>query len=150
MELKSRTYEELVLDLKIISKIKPYEKLYIEDNKISIDNTYYLSFIYRYLYNQTRDLTISYLETLNVDLTLKLNEILTKTCNENNNENIITDNPSNVLVNLSHDLTLCNIGLKNLIISYNNDEYIKSKIEILINNFEIKIRKISDILKINN
>ena len=55
----------------------------------------------------------------------------------------------NILLNLSHDLNLSLIGLNNLINTYAGDECSISKIEMIINNFELKIRKITNILKVN-
>jgi hypothetical protein len=55
----------------------------------------------------------------------------------------------NILLNLSHDLNLSLIGLNNLINTYAGDECSISKIEMIIKNFELKIRKITNILKVN-
>ena len=55
----------------------------------------------------------------------------------------------NILLNLSQDLSLSLVGLNNLINTYITDEYTISKIEIIIYSIELKIRKISNVLKIN-
>ncbi len=51
MEDNKINLNDLILDLKIISKIKPNNKLIIENNKIYIDDSYYFASILRYFYN---------------------------------------------------------------------------------------------------
>jgi hypothetical protein len=146
MEDNKINLNDLILDLKIISKIKPNNKLIIENNKIYIDDSYYFASILRYFYNQNRNSSIEYIEKLNENLEIEINDIIINKKNENN---ILKDNPSNILVNLSHDLTQAVNGLKNLILTYSNDNFLISKIEMINYNFELKIRKISEILKVN-
>ena len=137
--------KDIILDLKIISKIKPYNKLIIQEKKLLIDDTFFFTGIIRYYKNQNREKTIEYVEEINKNLELKINNII---LNKDATDNILKDHPSNILVNLSHDLTQAVNGLKNLIITYYNDNCLISKIEIIIYNFELKIRKISELLKI--
>jgi len=141
----NKKLNDFILDLKIISKIKPGNKLYVVENNIFIDDYYYLAGIVRFFTNQTRNDTIKYIEKLNKDLEREINNILEKKTTSNN---LLDDNPSNVLVNLSHDLTQGINGLKNLSLSYASDNFTLSKIEMIIYNFELKIRKISEVLKI--
>ena len=141
----TKSYDDLILDLKIIAKIKPFNKLIVSFNKLFIDESYYFSSFIRYLNNQNRNQGILYIESINVELEKHINKIIE---HKNLDKNILQDNPSSILVNLSHDLTLATKGLKNLILSYCSDNYIVSKIEIIISNFELKIKKISEILLI--
>jgi len=136
---------DLILDLKIISKIKPNNKLLITNNKLLIDDSYMLNGLIRYYKNQNRENTIEYIQNLNKNLEDEINKII---LNKDVEDNILKDNPSNILVNLSHDLTQAVNGLKNLILTYNSDNFLVSKIEMIIYNFELKIRKICEILKI--
>tara|TARA_B100000886_G_scaffold339686_1_gene305874 strand:- start:1170 stop:1616 length:447 start_codon:yes stop_codon:yes gene_type:complete len=136
---------DLILDLKIISKIKPNNKLLIINDKLLIDDAYFLNGLIRYYKNQNRENTIEYIQNLNKNLEDEINKII---LNKDVEDNILRDNPSNILVNLSHDLTQAVNGLKNLILTYNSDNFLVSKIEMIIYNFELKIRKICEILKI--
>jgi len=52
-------------------------------------------------------------------------------------------------LNLSRNLNLSLVGLNNLINTYNGDEYTISKIEMIIQNFELKILKITNYLNVN-
>ena len=83
------------------------------------------------------------METLDSQITLKIEEIV-----QSNNNNMFLNSKENILLNLSHNLNLSLIGLNNLINTYSTDEYTIAKIELIINNFELKIRKISNILKV--
>ncbi len=67
---------------------------------------------------------------------------------ENNSDKFL-NSKENILLNLNQDLNLSLVGLNNLINTYSGDEYSISKIEMIINSFDLKIRKITNILKVN-
>ena len=138
------TLDSLILNLKIISKIKPGYKLSVKDNlEIYIDTSYLQSF-YRIFSDNSRDITTNFLEILDIQITQKIEEII-----KTKNEEMFLNSKENILLNLNHNLSLSLVGLNNLINTYSPDEYTISKIEMTINNFELKIRKISNILKVN-
>jgi len=144
---KQPTFEKLTLNLKIISKLKPGYKLSLKesnenDSNIYIDNSYF-QYFYRLFSDNSRQTTITFLEKLDNQISIKIENLL----NEDNNH-MFLNSKENILLNLSHDLTLSLIGLNNLINTYVGDEYTISKIEMIINNFELKIRKITNILKV--
>ena len=151
--------ETLILNLKIISKLKPGYKLSLKEsnnnnnnnnnnekdnsNNVYIDNSYF-QYFKRILSDNSRQTTIDFLENLDCNISKKIENLL----NENNND-MFLNSKENILLNLSHDLNLSLIGLNNLINTYIGDEYTVSKIEMIIKNFELKIRKITNILKVN-
>lgn len=143
--------DSLILNLKIISKLKPGYKLSIKENvnkfnELYIDNSY-LQYFYRIISYDSRETTILFLEKLDEEIS-KIIQKLVKTENDNS-INFLNSN-ENLLLNISHNLNLSIEGLSNLINTYLYDEYAISKIEIIKNNFELKIRKISNIFKIEN
>ena len=142
--------DSLILNLKIISKVKPGYKLSIKQNNGQVNDVYidnsYLQYLYRMFSDNSRDHTTKFLEMLDKEITKKIEELV----KEENDSNMFLDSKENILLNLSHNLNLSLVGLNNLINTYANDEYTISKIEMIINNFELKIRKISNILKLNN
>ena len=99
------------------------------------------------LSDNSRDNTIKFLEELDKEITKKI-ECIVK-IEDYNYSNMFLNSKENILLDLSHNLNLSLVGLNNLINTYVNDEYTISKIEMIINNFELKIRKISNILKVN-
>ena len=162
--------DTLILNLKIISKLKPGYKLSlkknvknneennekingatngeinVEINDLYIDNSYF-QYLYRIFSDNSREHTTKFLETLDNEITKKIEELVKK---ENyGDSDMFLNTKENILLNLSHNLNLSLVGLNNLINTYANDDYVISKIEMIINNFELKIRKISNILKVN-
>ena len=143
--------DSLILNLKIISKLKPGYKLSIKDNNGEVNDVYidtsYLQYLYRMFSDNSRDHTTKFLEVLDKEITKKIEELVDE--EYHNDSNMFLNSIENILLNLSHNLNLSLVGLNNLINTYVNDEYTISKIEMVINNFELKIRKISNILKVN-
>lgn len=139
--------ETIILNLKIIAKIEIGNKLCINEKNIFIDNTYFQS-IYRYFNENSRFKTIEFLEYLDKEISVKIENILN---NKNNPElDLFLNTRESILVDLNHNIQISLVGLKNLKETYNDDQYTKSKIEIIINSFELKIKKISNIFVVNN
>ena len=142
----TKTLDDFILDLKILSKIKSGQKLSLgENNNIYID-TSYLQYFYRLFGDSSRNSTIEYLEILDKNISAKIETIIN---NQEQKIDLFLDSKENILLNISHNLSLSLVGLNNLINTYISDELIVSKLEMLIHNFELKIRKISNLLKIN-
>ena len=148
IDITFKNINDLILDLKIISKLKPSDKLSIINNKITIDSSY-LSGFYRFWSNDSREKTIKYLYDIDINLTIEIGKLIESMNNYDSNLNFFIDDPSNILINLSHDLCLSLTGINNLKLTYVNDDYIKSKFEILINNITLKIKKIARLLHVN-
>ena len=166
-ERNEEVLQNLVLNLKVIAKVKPNDKLNVDisNNKIYIDNNYYTQGFIRYYNSDSRAKTLSFLEELDKNLNKEINSLINNLNKKNNtinkshliNEqsdlssqnNYLSDEPSNILINLSHDLKQSVGGINNLILTYIEDEYIKSKLEILVININLKITKISSLLKLS-
>ena len=144
--------DSLILHLKIISKLKPGYKLSVKKNDKNFSEIYIDTSILQYLYRiysyNSRNNTIIFLELLDKEITKKIEELVIKEISDD--FYMFLNSKENILLNLSHNLNLSLVGLNNLINTYSDDEYTVSNIEILMNNFELKIRKISNILKVNN
>ena len=136
--------DNIVLNLKILSKLKENYKLNVNGKNLSINNSYIPS-ITRYLNDDSREGTILFLESLDKLIKNKIEKIV----EENSDSNMFLTSKENILLQISHNLTISLVGLNNLIKTYSSDELTTSKIEIIINNFDLKIKKISNILKLN-
>lgn len=134
----------ILLNLKVLGKIKTGHKLSIVDNNISIDNTYIQS-INRWYNNNSRNETVKFLENLDEKITKKIEELL-----EIDNSSLFLDTRETLLLDLNHHLKTSIDGLRNLISTYQADELIISNLELILNNFNLKIKKISNIIKVNN
>lgn len=147
---KDINFDKLILNLKIISKLKPGYKLSLKENNGEICDIYidtsYFQYIYRIFSDNSRDNTTNFLEILDKEIAKKIEDLVKENYTDSN---MFLNSKENILLNLSHNLNLSLVGLNNLINTYVNDEYTISKIEMIINNFELKIRKISNILKVN-
>lgn len=149
-KVKEASLETLILNLKIISKVKPgyklslkeYDNLEENNSNVYIDNSY-LQYFYRIFSDNSRYATINFLKNLDINISKKIENLLSE-----KNSDMFLNSKENILLNLSHDLNLSLIGLNNLINTYSGDEYTISKLEMIIKNFELKIRKITNILKV--
>ena len=121
----------ILSNLTLLSKVQKYEKLIIKkrQNKgdinfeIQIDNSY-LPSIKRFFYGDDRDKTIEYLNKL-------INCGIEKYNEEKNKDNKIAMNKIASLLESSK------LGLSNLKITYNTDQSITSKIDIIIDTIDV-------------
>jgi hypothetical protein len=121
----------ILSNLTLLSKVQKYEKLIIKkrQNKndinfeIQIDNSY-LPSIKRFLYGNDRDKTIEYLNKL-------INYGIEKYNEEKKKDNKIGMNKIASLLESSK------LGLSNLKITYNTDQSITSKIDIIIDTIDV-------------
>lgn len=142
-EEKEKELSDYILDLKVLSKIQVSNKLSIKESHINIDDSYFQC-INRYINNDSRESSIKYIEDINARIDSEIEKIL----NENTENSHLKDTPSNLLMNISQNLTLAIQGIRNLIITYADDNFNKSKLEIIIDKFQLKITKISEYIQI--
>jgi len=151
IENVNKTYDDYILNLKIISKLRDNDKLSIQNEELTIDYSY-VPFLSRFFRDDSRIHTINYLKKLDVELNGLIENIMSidNECNKKLKENKIKESSTDKLLNLSYNLSLSLAGLQKLRITYSNDDYIVSLLEILIGNFELKIRKISELLQLHS
>ena len=149
IENVNKTYDDYILNLKIISKLRDNDKLSIQNEELTIDYSY-VPFLSRFFRDDSRIHTINYLKKLDVELNALIENIMSidYESNKKSKENRIKESSTDKLLNLSYNLSLSLVGLQKLRITYSNDDYIVSLLEILIGNFELKIRKISELLQL--
>lgn len=137
-------YNNIINNLKIISEIKTYDKLYIQNKNLYIDySLYVLQSIIRWVYYINRNDGINYIKSiiknvlkLKEQLTLRLNQIKKKLKKSKFRTTIrlqIKNNLINYINTINKELKLNIKGLENLKITYSDDnEYIAS-INLIIN-----------------
>jgi len=163
--------QNILINLNIISKIKPNDKIYINtDNYMSIEHDSALQGIFRFIYNNSRTKNLnnlnsfylsvySYIEdTMNSKYLLvsdKNGQLLSDINIDQNLKNIYlldykcyleNDNFINVynnLVELNHYLKLSITGLENLKKTYISDVVTVSKLDIIINDIETNMKRIN-------
>ena len=140
----------ILINLNIISKIKPNDKIYMNsDNYMSIEQDSAFQGIFRFIFNNSRtknlnNLNYFYTSVYNcIDDTINSKYLLL--CNDNHNCDIENENFVNIynnLIELNHYLKLSLIGLENLKKTYISDVVTISKLDIIINDAETYIKKI--------
>jgi hypothetical protein len=148
--------QNILINLNILSKIKPYDKIYInKDNLITIEYNSIFQGIMRFFYNNSREKNLTNLTTFYQSVYCILDELLNSQYlnNENINTFIEEDNDEfnkvlNNLKKINHYLELSLGGINNLKKTYNSDIVTDSKLDIIINNTELYIDKINK--KINS
>lgn len=157
IKITDQIIEEVLYKLKIISHLNKGDKLYCSNNNIFIDNSYIPS-ISRYINNQNRNNTISFITDCieNViyitdfiyknELSVKKNikEKDTRTIN-----NFFKESNDKVLKKIYIALSNTIDGLNNLKLTYNDDLSIKTIIDLLLQKINTRIHKIDNILIIS-
>jgi hypothetical protein len=150
--------QNILINLNILSKIKPYDKIYInKDNLITIEYNSILQGFFRFIYNNGREKNINNLNNFyNTVFDLIDDTLNSYYLQSNNNIDINNDDFIKVYSNLTkinYYLHLSLDGLNNLKTTYHEDIVSDSKLEIIINNVESylsKIKKKIDLINISN
>jgi hypothetical protein len=141
------TIEEIHLNFKTLGRIKEHDKMYLRDSKfLEVDDSY-LQMVSRTVKNvvwngYNREDIIDFLLHL-TEQTMKLCDTLMGTlkCNYEGKENT-----KNILTNLLIDMEQSIIGLQKNKITYYNDNAILTRLDMIIDKFDKKIREIRDFL----
>jgi len=117
------TIDNIILNLKMLSQIKPNDKLYTEEGQIRIDTPKLMQGIFRWFNDYSRSKTMSDLDTL-IDNTLLFvkNNIKIENRTEEDNRHC-----QKILVEVSKSVS----GIQNLKITYSDDTFIQSKLEVI-------------------
>lgn len=143
-----KTCDNILLNLKIISQIKEYEKLNTYNDELSIDQTYFQLFTRKY-YNNNRVNSITMIEDI-VEETLNITDkTLNIDSNNKSKSNILDEEPSQLLHRYVLEMTNAIKGLDNLKKTYKDDVFILSKLDLLIEKLNTRVNKVSKILIIN-
>lgn len=139
--------QNILINLNILSKIKPYDKIYIsKDNLITIEYNSIFQGFFRFIYNNGREKNITNLNTFYNSVFNLIDEMLNSYYIQiNNNLDIESDDFIKTFTNLkklNFYLKSSLEGLENLRKTYNYDIVTDSKLEIIINNIDSYLLKI--------
>ena len=139
------TIDQILTNLKIISKIKKGEKIITANNTImEIDNRYF-QWARRWWEQNSR---ISTVEFFNKILERAF-QIIDDTYNNKDKENYyFNEENSRILQKFSLELNNSCQGINNLKETYTDDETIKSQLDIITEKINIRIEKIQKVLTI--
>jgi hypothetical protein len=124
-------FMDLMTNLKLISHLKENDKLTHTEVKMEIDTRYYLQGIRRWLYGDSREETIKY-----IDRIIRSADVISDKFIKSKSD----DDKYNLKL-LTEDLIACRNGLNNLKITYNEDKLFISTIENFIEKIKIRINK---------
>lgn len=167
--------QNILINLNIISKIKPNDKICMStDNYMSIEHDSMFQGIYRYICNNSRNKNINNLNSFYLSVYKYIDDILnskylfisdnkySKDINQLTLYNLYVNNYKHYFEN-DHFITIYNnlleldnylnssiIGLENLKKTYISDVVTISKLDIIINDIELYIKKINKKLEYIN
>ena len=133
--------EDAVLNLKMLSQIKPFDKLYMEDNLLKIDTPTIFQGIFRWYKDYSRINTTD-------DLDIIINNVIDITDNLLGKENVSKEENTlcqQILIDINNALK----GLSNLKITYKDDTFISSKLDIIKDKLKARKDKIIGLMKVD-
>jgi hypothetical protein len=158
----SQLSEQVLTNLKILAQVKPNDKLTQDGNLLVIDTPYWGQGTLRWWKADSRVESLNFIEKI-VNNTFKLIENIYSVEFKGNNKDIennyyykhslpkdyFKSENSQQLLNFSTELTNTIKGLENLKLTYHKDISVCSKIDVVIEKINIRIRKISSLLTVN-
>ena len=131
---EDQVYDNIIFELKLLSKIKKTDKLTTSGEKLGIDNNGYLQGVYRAYYGDSREATLERIEKLCENSFKFLNTTLK---NAQNNRGMVfsvhqKNNINEQLKQMWLEMSGAIKGLENLKITYQDDASIESRIDLCI------------------
>lgn len=144
-EKVAMTIDQILTNLKIISKIKKGEKIITTNNMImEIDNRYF-QWARRWWEQNSRISTVDFFNKI----LERAFQIIDDTYNNKDKENYyFNEENSRILQKFSLELNNSCQGLNNLKETYTDDETVKSQLDIMTEKINIRIEKIQKVLTI--
>ena len=145
--------EMILLNLKIISQIKENEKLNINIDQLSIDNSKCQFFTRAYYGNSRENTTIMIENIINNALSstdkILLDAVSNDDVKDDKRDEILREDPSQLLHRYLLVMSNSIKGLENLKVTYKDDVSVKSKLDLIIEKIKTRIEKINKVLTIN-
>lgn len=136
--------EIIVLNLKMLALIQPGDKLYLENDLLKIDKPTIIQGIHRWLNDYSRNKTSDELDLIANTTTKIIDDIISGNNTRDLDTNLICQK---ILIELNN----CNKGIENLKLTYQNDTFINSRLEIIRDKFkECKDKIIKNMSIIDN
>ena len=132
--------ENTVLNLKMMSHIKPFDKLYVDDGLLKIDTPTLLQGIYRWYKEYSREST-----TADLDIIIKSVIEITDNLLEKDN---ITSEENTLCQQILIEINNASKGLSNLKITYKDDTFMSSKLDIIKEKLKARKDKIIGLMKV--
>jgi len=132
--------ENTILNLKMMSQIKPYDKLYLDEGLLKIDTPTLLQGIYRWYKVYSRINTTT-------DLDIIVKSVIDITDNLLDKEDI-SDEENALCQQILIEISNACKGLSNLKITYKDDTFMSSKLDIIKDKLKSRKDKIIKVMKV--
>ena len=133
--------EEVLINLKMLSRINPNDKLYLDENLIKIDTPTIGQGIIRWFNEYSREKTMEQIDYLSHQIDVYINYLLNKTKR--------TDNDNRICQNILVEITKAISGLEKLKITYSKDTFIQSKLDMIQEKFGVSKNNLSQNLQVS-
>jgi phosphopantetheine adenylyltransferase len=160
-----QTLDKITINLKILSELKPHDKLVFRDGIFDIDRWDYSQPLRRWYNADSRQTTIENLNNFINSVFTFIEEIYTReNVSLNDNEtvnygqtnrkskkrnNVFSEENNQTLLSISHNLQNATNGLRNLITTYESDTLISKKLQHFISNIESRVQRINNLMILN-
>jgi hypothetical protein len=146
--------DTILVNLKIISKINPSDKVRIMNHTSTIVKEGITTWLSRWYHGDNRDKTIQYIRTVVQDAVNTTNDIMNSTYINNKNKRTVYEENEftkslNILFLIRNELQNSKVGIQNLQKTYELDVNIISQLEVIVNRIDSHLgiidRKLKDI-----
>lgn len=142
VDQKKLDIENIILNLKMISRINKNDKLYFHNNLFKIDSPNISRGIIRWVNDYTRDKTMAEIDLLAINTQQYITFIFKK--------EIQSDEDNRICQNILSEINTVIPGLQNLKITYNDDPSIQSKLDVIQEKFNVCKTEISKHLRVGS
>ena len=139
-ETFSEKVENTILNLKMMAQIKPFDKLYIDNGLLKIDTPTLFQGIYRWYREYSREST-----TEDLDIIIKSVIEITDNLLEKDN---ITSEENTLCQQILIEINNASKGLSNLKITYKDDTFMSSKLDIIKEKLKARKDRIISLMKV--
>lgn len=140
--------EEVLINLKILSKIRSNEKLLVNEKLLNIDNSYF-QFLTRWWREESRHKTINYINHVIAEAFRFCDSTINSELNKISEDPIFDEDNAVILQRITQELHNCLGGLVTIKITYSEDSLIQSQLDLLMENIRNKVQWNNKLLKLN-
>jgi len=138
------TEEQIFINLKVISRLKPGLKLVVHDNLLNIDNTFFQTLV-RWVNGSGRSVSVDFIEHV-VTKAFEFNERVVSS-DDKVKDPLTSECRNHIIIRLSSDLSNCIDGLSNLKQTYSSDSLIQSRIDYIVDKIKVRTTNNSKLLE---
>jgi len=141
MEEEELSIDNIIINLKMLSQIRQNDKLYTENGKFRIDSPKLSQGILRWFNDYSREKTID-----DIDVVVKHTELYISSIFENDSKSV-EDN--RMCQNILLEITRAIDGLQNLKLTYNDDTFVQSRLDVAKEKFNVCKNNLSQKLEVS-